>query len=250
MDELTHDRAQESFTDYQEKTLPEVERKRLEAHLAACPDCSREWEGFQQMMSGLAGLKQADHKPAPDLVGGTADKIHRRTRGLFFRRANKIGVRYELIAIVLLGLIGIAYWALHSMWPQGGEPFAPPPGSAPASAPQKKSQAPSDEPTVGGRVVLAYAFTLSARKPEGALSAQDAEALRPHLERILLTRSGSLGPWEDTPTGARASYSVPAKELPALYKDLGQSFSFTEEKLPVTVPTLDAPATGSLLLPR
>jgi hypothetical protein len=253
-DEISHERAQEFFTDYREGTLGDGDRSLLERHLDVCPDCTKEWNTFQQMMSGLAGLKQQPPPPAADLVPKTTSKIHRRTRGMFFRNPiGKAAVPYELIALAFLLFLGVAYWLIHSMWPSGGTPLdlsAPkptPPTPSPAPRPAPR---PDHEPTsISGQVVLSYSLTLLRQKPsELSLDLSDAEKLRPQLERTLLTATGALGPWVKIGDNLVAEFTVPADKLGALYKDLGQSFAFIEERLPQTVPLGNPTVTGRLVL--
>jgi anti-sigma factor RsiW len=56
-DEMACKELVEVVTDYLEGTLPDADRRRLEAHLAACPYCVEYIEQFRQTIDALGGLE-------------------------------------------------------------------------------------------------------------------------------------------------------------------------------------------------
>lgn len=243
MSETDHARANELFPDYQDGAVSAQDKTFLEAHLTACQGCQLEWQKFQKMMAALSGLKQSA-PPPPDLKQATAEKIHRRTRGLFFRKAaGRVGVPYEIIAVIILLFFGLAYLAIHSMWPVA-EPLSSPLPVAPAPArPQANAPAAPDpadeEPKIRGRVVESYVLRLAAK---------DSEQTRRHIERVVLTASGTLSPWAESPAGLRADFELPQEKLLAFYKDLSASFTWTEEKTTARVEGAAPKARGTIIL--
>ena len=59
-------RIQESFSDYQDGSLPTAEAAQCRAHLASCPACQREWSAWQQFTGQLDTLA-ATPEPSPRL---------------------------------------------------------------------------------------------------------------------------------------------------------------------------------------
>jgi hypothetical protein len=53
---LTCADVRDRLSDLADEVLPSAERAACEAHLATCPDCAREWEGFRATVAVLRGL--------------------------------------------------------------------------------------------------------------------------------------------------------------------------------------------------
>jgi anti-sigma factor RsiW len=53
----------ELITDYLEGALPEPERRRLEAHIAACPGCTEYLEQMKTVAGSLEGLREETIPP-------------------------------------------------------------------------------------------------------------------------------------------------------------------------------------------
>lgn len=245
MNEADHSRVNELFTDYQEKTISTEDKAFFDTHLEQCANCRGDWEKYQKVVSALSGLKQKDPPPeaTPDILQGTTDKINRRTRGLFFRR-NRLGISYELIAILVLLLFGSIYLVLHLMRStETGKPMqqTPPPKQGALPKPKPSTPTKSDEPRPQGVVVEQYTLALNA--PANELNQR-------HVERILLTASGTLSPWQEATEGVSAEFTVPYNKFVGFYKDLGASFTWTETKETTRVPQLNPPVTGTLILQK
>ena len=68
---------QSRFTAYLDRELPPLERDRLEAHLAACPACAREWRLFTLTLDQVAALRH--DQPPSDLLPGIRARLARPT---------------------------------------------------------------------------------------------------------------------------------------------------------------------------
>jgi hypothetical protein len=253
MSESDHSRANDLFTDYQDKTLSGDDLTFLEGHLTICTNCKDEWQKYQQVMSALSGIKQKTPlSDAPDILSGTAHKINKRTRGLFFQKS-KLGISYELITVLVLFLFAVAFLVLHLMKgtsDSGMQPMQPSKETEPkpkqgAIAPPLKklaaTQNSGEEPKPKGVVIEKYAFALDAKK---------TETTEQHLARIVLTASGKLSEWKETPQGFLAEYSIPHDHFLNFYKDLGASFTWKESKTTEVIAAFNPPVNGTLLLQK
>jgi hypothetical protein len=253
MSESDHSRANDLFTDYQEKTLSADDKTFLEGHLAACIGCKDEWQKYQQVMAALSGIKQKTPPPeTPDILPGTAAKINQRTRGLFFQKS-RFGISYELITVLVLFLFGVAYLVLHlmkatdasTMQPmQPSKDTEPRPKQGAPAPPVKKFAATmtsGEEPRPTGVTIERYDLTLDAKK---------TETNEQHLARIVLTASGKLSVWKETPKGFLAEFSVPYDHFLHFYKDLGASFTWKETKTTEVVAAFNPTVRGTLLLQK
>jgi len=61
---------QTKIQDYLEDLLSPEERQEVEAHLATCPECHREWVEMSNLMQLLSGL------PAEELPEGFKEELH------------------------------------------------------------------------------------------------------------------------------------------------------------------------------
>ena len=252
MSEADHSRANDLFTDYQEKTLSDSDKTFIEGHLDACPGCKDEWQKYQQVMAALSGMKQKTPPPeTPDILPGTAAKINQRTRGLFFQKS-RLGVSYELITILVLFLFGAAYLVLHlmkstdastmqPMQPSKETEPKPKQGAIPPSIKKRATTTNSEEPKPAGVRVESYDLALDAKK---------TETNEQHLARIVLTASGKLSDWKETPEGFLAEFNIPYDHFLTFYKDLGASFTWTETKTSQIVASFNPPIRGTLLLQK
>jgi hypothetical protein len=251
MSESDHDRANELFTDYQEGTINTSDKTFLEGHLAVCTNCKDEWHKYEKVMTALSGMKQKTPPPeTPDILQGTASKINKRTKGLFFQKKT-LGVSYELITILVLLLFGLAYLVLHLMQdtnPDQMQPMQPSqettPKSKQSAAPQPTKLSTSEaapEPKIKGVTVERYAF---------ALAANNNEQNQRHIARVVLTASGTLSDWRETPEGFLAEFQVPYDRFVSFYKDLGASFQWSETKKTEVIASLNPAVTGTLLLQK
>lgn len=113
MSDDLHTAFEADFSDLYEKSLPDARARELEAHLAACARCRAEYERFQSTMGALSGLNRV--AAPPDFDDQVAATIHRRSAGRFFgRRAFGDRVPFEIIALVALVAVVVAYWLIRS----------------------------------------------------------------------------------------------------------------------------------------
>jgi len=78
---------QGKFTAYRDQELAAVEQRQLEAHLAACPHCAKEWRLFTLTLDHVAALRQV--QPPADLLPGIHAKLGQ--PGLWFRLRDLCG---------------------------------------------------------------------------------------------------------------------------------------------------------------
>jgi hypothetical protein len=252
MSESEHSRANDLFVDYQEGTISDTDKTFVEGHLAVCTDCKDEWQKYQQVMSALSGFKQKTPPPdTPDILQGTASKINKRTKGLFFQK-KKFGISYELITVLVLLLFAVAYLALHILQGTDASQMQPMQPAQETTPKSKQSALPVNpipsiaasnlaEPKIKGVTIEKYAF---------ALKAPNTEQNQRHLSRIVLTASGTLSDWKDSPEGVTASFQVPYERFTSFYKDLGASFQWSETKTTEVVASLNPGITGTLSLQK
>jgi hypothetical protein len=214
MSDLDHQRAIELLPDFFEKSLSADDQRQLEAHLASCASCSKEWTSYQSMMSALSGLGR-NEQPAPNLFEGTASKIQKRTQGRFFSTPVLLGLSFEIVAIALLCFFIALYIVFQLM--RAPAPTLPEPSVAPTSKPQQSEA----EPRPNGSV--AYRYTLF-------LASTDSPDVRSHLARIALTASATLNDWKQTARGMEASTQVASEKFRSFYVDLGSNYKITEDK--------------------
>jgi anti-sigma factor RsiW len=112
MSDDPHTAFESEFSELYEKSLPEARAKEVEAHLAGCARCRAEYERFQSTLGALSGLNRV--AAPPDFDDQVAATIHRRSAGRFFgRRAFGDRVPFELIALIALVAVVVAYWLIR-----------------------------------------------------------------------------------------------------------------------------------------
>lgn len=113
MSDDLHNAFEADFSDLYEKSLPDARAREMEAHLAGCARCRAEYERFQSTMGALSGLNRV--AAPPDFDDQVAATIHRRSAGRFFgRRAFGDRIPFEIIALVALVAVVVAYWLIRS----------------------------------------------------------------------------------------------------------------------------------------
>jgi anti-sigma factor RsiW len=112
MADESHEAYEADFSDYYDKSLPAERARAVEAHLAGCAQCKKEYERFRGTVGALSGLNRV---PAPpDFDDHVAETIHRRSAGKFFgRRAFGDRVPFELLAILALVAVATLYWFIR-----------------------------------------------------------------------------------------------------------------------------------------
>ncbi len=112
MSTLDHTQASELFSAYWDEELSSEQTAVLEEHLGSCLSCRQEYQEFEQMLGAAATLPQ--ELAPPNFVAGAVKRVHRRSRGRFFR-VRRLGERipYELFSLLMLGLILAVYLMLQ-----------------------------------------------------------------------------------------------------------------------------------------
>jgi Putative zinc-finger len=125
--------------------LADAERARLDAHLATCAECAREWEGFERTVGLLRAVAPA-RAPA-----GFVDRVlAARPRPWYQRLARRLFVPWpvklpvEAAAIVLIGGLAVLVFQQSSELQQAARAPAPPSVvSAPPTGTSPSERAPS-----------------------------------------------------------------------------------------------------------
>ena len=104
---MDHDRARELFTAYHDEELSSSEVEELESHLAACKECSEEWDTYRRTMEEISGL----HKfAAPGcMTEAVEQKIKRRSKGRFFGEQRSFSTQFAIVSFILILLFMLAY---------------------------------------------------------------------------------------------------------------------------------------------
>jgi hypothetical protein len=141
---MTCDHARAMFSELADQAVPDAERAACEAHLAACPDCRREWETLQRMLALLRGMPRlrAPAGFAARVLGAVPPTPwHRRLlRGLFVPLPVKLPLEAAALVLVAVGAVYLVQrtpelqQAARQDTPPPGEAKAPPPGREPAKA--------------------------------------------------------------------------------------------------------------------
>ena len=110
----------ESLSLYLDAALPAAERRRVEDHLEACPDCRRRLDGLRRVVSGLGRLPTA--APPEDLAARVAREIDLRgRRGRWSRLlgdgppAPLLGAPPMYLLALVLALGAIVYLFAHGL---------------------------------------------------------------------------------------------------------------------------------------
>lgn len=152
---MTCDDARELFSALVDDALSPEERGALDAHLAACPDCRRELEGFRRT---VALVRAASPVRAP---AGFVDRVLAAARPLpwYQRLARRVFVPLtvklplEAAAIVLVTFLAVHLYRETPDLQQASRPAAPPPAvsegpppSGPPAAPSTPAPPPASSP--------------------------------------------------------------------------------------------------------
>ena len=148
MSTMDEDLARDRFSDAIEGELNAEDKTAFEAALEKSEELREEYESFRAMMRGTAQIAErteaeVDEK-APEILRGVQDRIHKRSKGRFYRdRFSRSASRESstmLIVILVLLTLAAAALALQNLVviedaPQGmpALPEAPPQGEAPES---------------------------------------------------------------------------------------------------------------------
>jgi hypothetical protein len=103
------ERVQAQFSDYSVKRLLWWRARRVEAHLAQCPHCQREWHRFQQVLSALKVVPEQE--PPMDLWLGVQQRLRQREALQPTRSWSRVRVSPRLAyagALTALFVFGVA----------------------------------------------------------------------------------------------------------------------------------------------
>ena len=135
--ELTADEARDLFSDAYDGELSGAQQAAFEAALEADPALYAEWEDFRDLLRGThaLGAGPLEGEPEVDLLGGIQTKLRTRSRGRYYRdrfsaRSGPSVVTPLLLALIMLTLLGVAWFGLHMVEVGGDAPPASPPSSA------------------------------------------------------------------------------------------------------------------------
>jgi anti-sigma factor RsiW len=118
---MDHERAQDTFSDYVDGSLPARDRAEVDQHLAVCIQCRTELESFRRTLGSLGQLKQtAPESFLPDIK----QQIYRRSRGRFFGPRWKLFGRipFEWVSLVTIIAMLVYYLATLHGAPTGVHP--------------------------------------------------------------------------------------------------------------------------------
>lgn len=145
---------QAKIQDYIENMLSPDERQAVEAHLAVCPECHREWvemNNLMQLLSGLPmeelpeGFKEELHEK---LVGTVQEKQEEKTRVRPLLHLKKHFKAYSAAAAVLVvGMISVnSLYMNKATLPEGVYNLAAPAAMEDSASPKMKSTARGEAP--------------------------------------------------------------------------------------------------------
>jgi anti-sigma factor RsiW len=170
------DDARDLFSALVDDALSSEERDALDAHLAVCPDCRRELEGFQRTVvlvraappvrapSGFVDRVLAAARPAP--------WYQRLARRLFIPLTVKLPL--EAAAVVLVTFLAVHLYRETPDLQQASRPAAPPPAvserplslPAPAVPPTAVAPPASSPPSAPDRTSVARSAETAAKSPQ------------------------------------------------------------------------------------
>ena len=118
---MDHKRAQDSFSDYLDGSLPPGERSAVEQHLGVCIQCRTELEAFRRTLGTLSKLKKT---APPSFLPDIEQQIFRRSRGRFFAPRWKLFGRipFEWISLATIIAMLVYYLAVLHGAPSGVQP--------------------------------------------------------------------------------------------------------------------------------
>ena len=119
---MTPDEARDRFSSaYDGELSPEAQRA-FDEVVAEDAALAREWDEFRALLR--ATHADADDVPEVDLLAGVQRKIRQRSRGRYYRdrfsTAAGLGVMPLVLGLVVLTLIGVAWFAVHHLQVDAG----------------------------------------------------------------------------------------------------------------------------------
>ena len=193
------------YSDLADDELSPDLRVEVEAHLTACPDCRREWEGFQRM---LAMLHDMPRLRAPE---GFVDRVRAATRpaprprrllrNLFVPVRVKVPLQVAALALVALGAVYLT--------PPSSDLGLVARSDAPEPAPRVYQPAPPASPPIGGE--RQTSASENAPEPQ-APPAEDSTARSRASRELVAERAPAIVqpravPWPGVRIGAQPTVS-------------------------------------------
>ena len=151
---MDHESARAAFMAYHDRELPADERRALEEHLAACPDCRSEWEAYSRTVGEVSGLRVLS--PSADFVRQVSDAIELRRAKRMKGGLSLNWMRVALLSLILI-LLGVLVYLLLTELANLGD-AGPDPGGATKRqqgdlqiiGPVQLQQEPAPRPDPGG----------------------------------------------------------------------------------------------------
>jgi len=128
---MTDDDVRDRFSSYHDRELDAAEHEAVRVALAERPALEAEYLSYCRMLDAMAAMAGGDALGAalgtasgpkteavPDLLQGVQRKLHRRSRGKFYRDGwSRVAgiVPLELLAALLLLVLVATWFALHSI---------------------------------------------------------------------------------------------------------------------------------------
>jgi anti-sigma factor RsiW len=104
---MDHESARAGFTSYHDGDLSDADRRSLEEHLAACPECAAEWDAYRRAIEEVSGLRVV--APSASFARQVSLEIERRRLARPFPGLSLLGVRITVLSLVLIMLLLMAY---------------------------------------------------------------------------------------------------------------------------------------------
>jgi len=104
---MDHESARAFFTGYHDSELPDGDRRSLEEHLAACPDCAAEWDAYRKAVEEVSGLRVI--APSENFTRRVSMAIEMRGNRRGFGGLSLQGVRLAVLSLVLIMILLMAY---------------------------------------------------------------------------------------------------------------------------------------------
>ena len=196
---MTCEEARIQLSAYVDDELSELERARLEAHLAQCPDCSALLQAYRDIDAGLLELSE----PAPeDFARRVMDNLPEQTRPKRRRFAYGGFTAVAAVAAVLVLAIATGKLKMPRAAPVMAESATTTMETAPASQAPAAGEIRSEEPAAPGGAPSAAYFTMEqpAEEPAEAQAelAEETAAASDTLEASLFAARDMDAPAEET----------------------------------------------------
>jgi anti-sigma factor RsiW len=99
--------AQALFVDYQDGDIRDADRAALEAHLASCDACAREWDEYARCVEEVSGMLRVP--PPEGFTSRVKQTIGKRSRGRFFGGQPTFPIGFAVVSFVLILFFMLLY---------------------------------------------------------------------------------------------------------------------------------------------